>query len=56
VLLCARYPAPLDRRGKPRAAQELLRRGRNVLFVPDQTQYMDAETFQKLLAGLLDEK
>jgi len=27
-----------------------------VLFVPDQTQYMDAESFQKLLAGLLDEE
>ena len=47
---------PLARRGDPRAARELLRRGRNVLFVPDQTQYMDAEMFQKLLAGLLNEK
>jgi hypothetical protein len=37
-------------------AMELVRRGRKVLFTPDQTQYMDAETFQKLLAGLLSEK
>jgi hypothetical protein len=28
---------------------------RKALFVPDSTQYMDASTFQKLLAGL-DEK
>jgi hypothetical protein len=47
---------PLAKQGDPRAALELMRRGRNVLFVPDQTQYMDAETFQKFLAGLLDEK
>jgi len=47
---------PLAKRGDPRAAQELLRRGRSVLYVADQTPYMDASTFQKLLSGLLDEK
>jgi len=47
---------PLARRGDPRAAMELVRRGRKVLFTPDSTEYMDAKTFQKLLAGLLDEK
>ena len=45
-----------DRRVVLEHAQAALRRGRRVLFVPDQTQYVDAETFQKLLAGLSGEK
>jgi hypothetical protein len=42
------------KRGDARAAQELMRGGRGVLYVPDSSgQYMDAERFAKLLAGLL---
>jgi hypothetical protein len=44
-----------EQQGDPRAAMELLRRGRRVLFVPDSTQYMDADAFQRFLSGL-DEK
>jgi hypothetical protein len=41
-------------RGERRAAQELLRRGRKVLLTPDDSQYMSAEDFKNLLAGLGD--
>lgn len=43
---------PLAKQGDSRAAMELVRRGRKVLFTPDSSQYMTAEEFQKLLAGL----
>jgi hypothetical protein len=46
---------PLAKQGDPRAAMELMRRGRKVLFTPDDSgQYMSADDFQKLLAGLGD--
>jgi hypothetical protein len=45
--------SPLARQGDPRAAQELLRRGRRVLFVPDDsTGSMSAQDFADLLKGL----
>jgi hypothetical protein len=38
--------------GECRAAQELVRRGRGVLYVPsDSGDYMDASAFQRLLQG-----
>jgi hypothetical protein len=44
---------PLAKQGDSRAAQELLRRGRRVLYVPDDsTGSMSADDFQRLLAGL----
>jgi hypothetical protein len=45
-----------DRRVVLEHAQAALRRGRRVLFVPDDIGSMSAEDFQKLLSGLLDEK
>jgi hypothetical protein len=47
---------PIAKRSDPRAAQELLRRGRNVLYVPDDIGSMSAKDFAKLLAGLLGDK
>lgn len=47
---------PLAKQGDPRAAMELMRRGRPVLFTPDSTQYMSAKEFADLLSGLSDQK
>jgi hypothetical protein len=46
--------SPLARQGDPRAAQELLRRGRRVLYVPDAdlSQAMSAQDFADMLKGL----
>lgn len=43
---------PAAKRGVPGAGEELVRRGRTVLFVPDSSPSMSADDFQKLLAGL----
>jgi hypothetical protein len=43
---------PLAKRGDPRAAQEMVRRGRSVIYVPDTSDAMSAEDFARLLAGL----
>jgi hypothetical protein len=45
---------PLAKRGDPRAAEELTRRGRMVLYTQDPTDYLDAQKFQDLLAGIRD--
>ena len=42
---------PLAKRGDARAAQELMRRGRGVLYVPDNVPSMSAEDWVKFLAG-----
>jgi hypothetical protein len=47
---------PLAKKGDPRAAQELLRRGRSVLFVPDDIGSMSAQDFADLLRGISDQK
>ena len=46
--------SPLARRGDPRAAAELQRRGRSVLFVPDTSSpdYLDASRFADILKNL----
>jgi len=42
--------------GDPRAAAELMRRGRGVLFVPDNVQSMSADEWANFLAGLRNDK